>query len=183
MSAIDYLVRTFFELYIMLVLLRVWLQMARADFYNPLSQFVVKATQPIVGPLRRMIPSIGSIDVATLLLAYLLSFTKLIVLIWIDQGRFIFAPALLGLAAFELFKAIGQLLFWVLILRAIMSWVSQGRSPVEFVLQQLTEPMLVPIRRFVPAVGGLDLSMLVLFIGLQFFNLLVTDIARQLGLF
>lgn len=55
MNSIGFLVSTLFDLYIMVVLLRIWLQWARADFYNPFSQFIVKATQPVVGPLRRII--------------------------------------------------------------------------------------------------------------------------------
>lgn len=74
MNSLHFLVSTLFDLYIMVVILRLWLQMARADFYNPFSQFIVKATQPIVAPLRRVIPSIGSVDMATLLFAYIFAF-------------------------------------------------------------------------------------------------------------
>lgn len=73
-------------------------------------------------------------------------------------------------------KAAGGLLFWVLLIRAILSWVSQGRSPIEYVMHQLTEPLTAPIRRILPQMGGLDLSVLVLFIGLQFANFLMGDI-------
>ncbi len=66
MSAVNFLVNTLFDLYLMVVLLRVWLQVARADFYNPFSQFIVKATQPVVAPLRRFIPSLGGWDTATI---------------------------------------------------------------------------------------------------------------------
>ena len=69
MNAFNFLIDTLFDLYIMVILLRVWLQLARADFYNPFSQFVVKATQPVVGPLRRFIPAIGSLDTATVVFA------------------------------------------------------------------------------------------------------------------
>lgn len=68
MNSLSFLINTLFDLYIMVVILRIWLQAARADFYNPFSQFIVKATQPVVGPLRRVIPSIGSIDLATIVL-------------------------------------------------------------------------------------------------------------------
>ena len=68
----SFLISTVFDLYIMVVILRIWLQAARADFYNPFSQFIVKATQPVVAPLRRVIPSVGSVDLATVLFAYVL---------------------------------------------------------------------------------------------------------------
>ncbi len=176
MSSLNYLISIVFDLYIMVVVLRIWLQAVRADFYNPFSQFIVKATQPVVAPLRRFIPSIGSIDLATLLLAYVLCVTKLIVLILVDKGVLVLSADFLLFGLLALVKEAGSLLFWILLLRAILSWVSQGRSPVEYVFQQLTEPMLSPIRRIIPAMGGLDLSVLVLFILLQFANKLMGDV-------
>ncbi|CAH0527021.1 YggT family protein [Vibrio hippocampi] len=176
MNAMSFLVSTLFDLYIMVVILRIWLQAARADFYNPFSQFIVKSTQPIVGPLRRVIPSIGSIDVATLLFAYVLCVGKFVALFLIASGgSFTFSADFLFFGLLSLLKAAGGLLFWVLLIRAILSWVSQGRSPIEYVFHQLTEPMLAPIRRILPAMGGFDLSVLVLFIVLQFANFLMGD--------
>ncbi|MGF1701550.1 YggT family protein [Photobacterium makurazakiensis] len=175
MNSLGFLVSTLFDLYIMVVLLRIWLQWAKADFYNPFSQFIVKATQPIVAPLRRMIPSIGSLDVATLLFAYALSMGKFITLQLVLGGALAFSVEYLWVGGLSLLKAMGGLLFWVLLLRAILSWVSQGRSPMEYVMHQLTEPLTAPIRRVIPAMGGLDLSVLVLFIGLQFANFLMGD--------
>ncbi|WP_086981440.1 YggT family protein [Vibrio aphrogenes] len=176
MNSMTFLVSTVFDLYIMIVILRVWLQMARADFYNPFSQFVVKATQPVVAPLRRLIPSIGNLDLATVLFAYALSVLKFICLILISNGSLVFNVSFLFFGALALIKAAGGLLFWILLIRAILSWVSQGRSPVEYVMMQLTEPMLAPIRRILPAMGGFDFSLLVLFLILQFANYLMGDI-------
>lgn len=177
MNSMSFLVSTIFDLYIMVVLLRIWLQAARADFYNPFSQFIVKATQPVVAPLRRIIPSIGNIDLATVLFAYVLCVVKFIMLVMIVSGGTAAIgpePLFLGLLSFA--KAAGGLLFWVLLIRAVLSWVSQGRSPIEYVFHQLTEPMLAPIRKILPAMGGFDLSVLVLFIVLQFANFLMGDL-------
>ncbi|WP_428613085.1 YggT family protein, partial [Shewanella sp.] len=69
MDAFSFLVNTLFDLYLMVVIIRIWLQLARADFYNPFSQFVVKATHPIVGPMRRVLPPLGSLDTASVVLA------------------------------------------------------------------------------------------------------------------
>ncbi|EGU41662.1 integral membrane protein [Vibrio ichthyoenteri ATCC 700023] len=177
MSSLSFLISTVFDLYIMVVLLRLWLQATRADFYNPFSQFIVKATQPVVGPLRRVIPSVGSIDLSTVLFAYVLCVVKFVAVILVaSNGSVAFSADFLFLGALSLVKAAGGLLFWVLLLRAILSWVSQGRSPVEYVFHQLTEPMLAPIRRILPEMGGFDLSVLVLFIVLQFANFLMGDI-------
>ncbi|HGF7479310.1 TPA: YggT family protein [Vibrio mimicus] len=176
MNAMSFLINTLFDLYIMVVILRIWLQAARADFYNPFSQFIVKATQPVVGPLRRVIPSLGSMDLATVLFAYVLCVLKYVALVLIASGGAVtFSADFLFLGLLSLIKAAGGLLFWVLLIRAILSWVSQGRSPIEYVFHQLTEPMLAPIRRIIPMMGGFDLSVLVLFIVLQFANFLMGD--------
>ncbi|MGL6316018.1 YggT family protein [Vibrio sp. WXL103] len=176
MNSMSFLISTLFDLYIMVVILRIWLQAARADFYNPFSQFIVKATQPVVGPLRRVIPSIGSLDLATVLIAYILCVLKLFSLNFLTPIVEPTSPILLFWGLLALVKAAGGLLFWVLLIRAILSWVSQGRSPIEYVFHQLTEPMLAPIRRVIPVMGGFDLSVLVLFIGLQFANFFMGDI-------
>lgn len=180
MSATYFLVETVFNLYLMVVLLRIWLQMARADFYNPFSQFVVKATNPLLIPLRRIIPGFGGLDLAGILLALVITMAKLSVL-QILQGKGF--PPVLGLliaGAFDMLKQIFSLMFWILIIRALLSWISQGYNPFEAVLHQLTEPMLAPIRRILPPMGGLDLSILVLIIGLQFVQLLIGDFVSML---
>ncbi|BCO20157.1 membrane protein [Alteromonas sp. KC3] len=174
MNATVFLIDTLFSLYLMVVILRLWLQMVQADFYNPLSQFVVKATHPIVGPLRRVIPSIGRFDTATFVLAVVVCALKIVTLGLIFGGNL--NP--LGVAILSVIGVIKEtlsLMFWVLLLRAILSWVSQGRSPVDYVLHQLTEPFLAPIRRIIPPLGGLDLSVLIAIIALQFLQLLLQE--------
>ncbi|GAA0554924.1 MAG: hypothetical protein CL577_00880 [Alteromonadaceae bacterium] len=174
MQAVMFLIDTAFSLYLMVVILRLWLQLVRADFYNPFSQFVVKATNPLVLPLRRIIPSLGRLDTATLLLAYAVMLTKLLLLQVISAGQIILVPSLIFAAIF-LVKEVLTLLFWILVIRALLSWFSQGRSPVEYVMYQLTEPVLAPVRRILPPLGGLDLSVLVVLIGLQFLNILFSN--------
>lgn len=174
MQAVLFLIDTAFSLYLMVVILRLWLQLVRADFYNPFSQFVVKATNPLVLPLRRAIPSIGSLDTATLLLAYGIMLAKLVVLQLLQSGQVQWVPSLIFSVIF-LLKEIFTLLFWILVIRALLSWFSQGRSPVEYVMHQLTEPLLRPVRRILPPMGGLDLSVLVVLIGLQFLNILFSS--------
>lgn len=177
MNSLSFLISTIFDLYIMVVLMRIWLQATRADFYNPFSQFIVKVTQPVLKPLRRIIPSIGSIDLATILFAYVLCVLKFTALMLLASGgAMAFTPYFLVLGLLSLAKAAGGLVFWVLLIRAILSWVSQGRSPIEYVFYQITEPMLAPVRRILPELGGIDLSVLVVFIILQFANYLMGDV-------
>jgi len=172
MEAIHFLINTAFTLYLMVVLLRFWLQLVRADFYNPFSQFVVKATNPLVLPLRRVIPSLGKLDTATLVIAYLLATAKFIVLQLVFSVSVQIGPSLI-LGGLLLIKETLNLIFWVLLIRAIMSWFSQGRNPMEYVFQQLTEPFLAPIRRIVPPIGGLDLSVLIALVVLKFLEILL----------
>lgn len=173
MQALHFLIETVFNLYLMVVILRLWLQLVRADFYNPFSQFIVKATNPLVLPLRRVIPSIGSLDTATLILAYVVALLKLLVVQWFLYGQVVMPASLFG-AVIVVIKETLTLLFWILVIRALLSWFSQGRSPVEYVMHQLTEPLLRPVRRVIPPIGGLDLSVLVVLVGLQFLNILLS---------
>ncbi|MEH8017913.1 YggT family protein [Rheinheimera muenzenbergensis] len=171
MQALIFLINTAFSLYLMVVLLRIWLQWARADFYNPLSQFVVKATNPVVIPLRRLLPSIGKIDTASVLLALVLVIAQSVCLRYLAFGQ-VFLPNLLVMALPMLVREALTLFFWVLIIRAIMSWFSQGNNPIEYLMHQLTEPVLRPVRRIIPPIAGLDLSVLVVIIALNVLNIL-----------
>lgn len=177
MNATFFLVSTLFNLYLMVVILRLWLQMVRADFYNPFSQFVVKATHPLVAPLRRIIPPMGRLDTATLVLALIVAGLKIVTLSLLFGGS-INPVGLIILTVMDVIKETLSLMFWVLLLRAVLSWVSQGQSPVEYALHQLTEPFLAPIRRIIPPLGGLDLSVLIAIIALQFLQLLIQDTFR-----
>ncbi|MCT7942922.1 MULTISPECIES: YggT family protein [Shewanella] len=174
MNAMSFLVSTVFDLYLMVVILRFWLQLVRADFYNPFSQFVVKATQPIVAPMRRILPSMGSIDTASVVLAFLVVLAKMLVLTLI-AGAGIDIGILLLFSVVAVIKNAGVLLFWMLLIRAVLSWFNQGYNPVVMIMTQLTEPILAPIRRIIPAIGGLDLSVLVLFIAMNFINILFSQ--------
>ncbi|MCH1917871.1 YggT family protein [Shewanella sp. A3A] len=169
-----FLISTLFDLYLMVVILRIWLQLARADFYNPFSQFIVKATHPIIKPLRRVFPPIGNLDTASVVLALAVVVLKIVLITLIAGGQFDIVAVLI-FSIVSVIKQAGVLLFYLLIIRAILSWVSQDRNPFEFVLIQLTEPFLTPIRRIIPPMGGLDLSVLVLFILLNFINLLLAQ--------
>ncbi|AXV66160.1 MULTISPECIES: YggT family protein [Pseudoalteromonas] len=175
MQAMQFLVEIIFDLFLMVVLLRFWLQAAKADFYNPISQFVVKATSFAVNPLRKIIPGLGGFDIASLVLAYLVAVAKLSAVFLLFYGGWAAAPVFVT-ALITVIKEGLNLLFWVLIIRALLSWVSQGYNPIEAVFHQLTEPMLRPIRKVIPPLGGLDLSILVLIIALQFLQFLLIDL-------
>ncbi|MDG0797400.1 YggT family protein [Pectobacterium punjabense] len=176
MLTLTFLVKTLVDLYVMVLLLRIWMQWSRSDFYNPLSQFVVKITQPIVGPLRRILPSLGPIDSASLLLAFILTTIKYPLLLLIQAGAISLSPMNLLVGFISLIKSAGYLVFWVIIIRSIMSWVSQGRSPIEYLLHQLTEPLMAPLRRIIPVMGGIDFSAMAVILILYMLNYLGMDL-------
>jgi YggT family protein len=146
-------------IYITIILLRFFLQYFRADFYNPLSQFVVKATDPLVKPLRKIVPGLGGIDVSTMLLAYLVTLLKF-VFIYFLMGQFAFNILTLVLfCVLELIKSILMLFIFLILIRVILSWVSPGgHNPVLTVLGQISEPIVQKFRKFLPVTTGLDLA-------------------------
>lgn len=175
MLTLTFLVSTIINLYVKVLLLRIWMQWARCDFYNPFSQFIVKITQPVIRPMRRVIPAIGPLDTASLLLAYVLSVLLFTVMFTLQSGVFIFDPVFLYFGLVSLVKAAGVLVFWVIIIRSLMSWISQGRNPVDYVLIQLTEPLMAPVRRIIPAMGGIDFSAMAVILILYMLNYLGMD--------
>lgn len=176
MDALYFLLEIVFDLFLIVVLLRIWLQAARADFYNPMSQFVVKVTNPLVLPLRRVLPTVGHWDLASVVLAYVVGVTKIGVLSSLKLGMVpMLSNLVIGGLAVVIFQFL-SLLFWITIIRAIMSWFNTGYHPMTAMLGQLTEPFLAPIRRIIPPIGGLDLSVLVLIVAIQFARILLNNL-------
>lgn len=174
-----FLVEVIFGLYALIVMLRFLLQWVRADFYNPLSQFIVKVTSPVLNPLRRLIPGVGGKDVASLVLAWLvLTLQLLLVLAISGQGMQPFAALLLAIPKLvEL--TINIFLFSILIL-VIVSWVSPGNyNPAIGVLHSLTDPLMRPARRMIAPIGGIDLSPMLVILGLYLLEMLLIPPLQQ----
>lgn len=155
-----------FDFYIMIVIARFMLQLVRADFYNPLSQFVVKATKPVLNPLRRMIPGVGGIDWASVVLLVLLVVVKLGALLAINEGYFEPISFLIVTLKSGANSVLNFFLFTIFA-GAILSWVAQGYNPVVQVFHQVSEPVLRPFRRLLPPVSGMDFSPILALLLLQ----------------
>ena len=167
-QAVYYLVRTIGELYVSCYLIRFLLQWVRADFHNPLSQFIVAVTAPLVRPARRIIPGWRGLDLATLLVALVLELVLTLILNSLSGPPAPSAGMLLLDALQRLAVNATRLLFFVVLLRVILSWVSPGGyHPIAAILISLTEPLIRPVRRLIPPIGGLDLAPLFVLIGLQ----------------
>ncbi len=180
MQTLLFVVTTIIQLYIFILLLRVWMQWVRADYYNPFSVFVVKATKPVITPLRRVIPSIGPIDTATVTIAFILSLVAIVFSLWITHTLALLSFSVIPISIILLLTYAGKLIFWMILIRAIMSWISQGRNPVGYLLYQLTEPLMAPIRRIIPAMGGLDFSAMIVMFILIALNYLRSDISLMI---
>ncbi|MCE6979247.1 YggT family protein [Pseudomonas frederiksbergensis] len=166
-DAAIFVIQTLCSLYLLIVLLRFILQLVRANFYNPLCQFAVKATQPLLKPLRRVIPSMFGLDMSSLVLALIVQMALYAVILLLkgyEVDVLFLAPwALIGIFALFL-----KILFWAMIISVILSWVAPGsHNPGAELVQQITEPVLAPFRRIVPNLGGLDISPIFAFIALQ----------------
>lgn len=167
------IIQVVFGLYILAVLLRFLFQLVRADFYNPISQFLVALTNPLLKPLRRIIPGFMGIDVASLILLLALQLLELYVLSWLRDFPAAVLPLVLG-AVIELAQLTINVYFFAILLRVILSWVmpyGMQRNPAGDLLVSLTEPLMRPARRLIPPVGGLDLSPIVVLVGLQLLQL------------
>ncbi|KMT56226.1 YggT family protein [Pseudomonas fildesensis] len=166
-DAAIFIIQTLGSLYLLIVLMRFILQLVRANFYNPLCQFVVKATQPLLKPLRRVIPSLFGLDMSSLVLALLLQVLLFVVILMLN-GYQAFTLLLLPWALIGVFSLFLKIIFWSMIISVILSWVAPGsRSPGAELVAQITEPVLAPFRRLIPNLGGLDISPIFAFIAIQ----------------
>ena len=164
-----FLITQLFELYIYVILIRFFLQAARADFYNPISQFVVKATNPVLVPLRKIIPGVAGLDVSSLIFAYAVNVLKWVAL---QSLGFVSVGSLVTLVLFSLVELIHLtlgLFIFLAFIRVILSWISPGgHNPMVMVIMQLTDPLFKPFQRILPPMGGLDLSPILMFMVLYF---------------
>ncbi|MDR6233738.1 YggT family protein [Pseudomonas oryzihabitans] len=179
-QALVYVIQTLGSLYLLIILLRFILQLVRADFYNPLSQFTVRATQPLLKPVRRIIPGFGGVDLAALVLAVLVQLAlMMIVVVLLGASIAGLFPALLIWALLGVASLFLKVFFFALIISVILSWVApQTHNPAAELVNQICEPLLAPFRRLLPSLGGLDLSPIFAFIVI---NLLDRFVIGQLA--
>ena len=172
-SALSYLIGTLIDLYVAAVLLRLLLQWVRADFYNPVCQFLIKITNPVLVPLRRFIPSIGRLDTASVVLMLALEIAGT----WIITRISPVVVPIEQVLVFSVLKLIATLLwtyFFLIIAMVILSWMGgRVRHPIIPLIYQLTEPVLRPFRKVIPSIAGIDLSPLFALIAIRFLLLLL----------
>ncbi|MBF7729937.1 YggT family protein [Pseudomonas sp. N040] len=184
-TAAIYILQTLGSLYLLIVLLRFILQLVRADFYNPLSQFVVRATQPLLKPLRKLIPSLFGLDTASLVLAILVQLlVMMLTLALMGYGLGGFLLQLLVWSLIGVASLFIKVFYFAMIISVILSWVAPGSyNPGAQLVNQICEPLLAPFRKLMPNLGGLDISPIFAFIALNLFDMLVIgNLAALTGL-
>ncbi len=178
-----FLINTVFGFYILAVMLRFMFQLVDADFYNPISQFLVRITHPPLRLLRRIIPSIGRVDSASLVMLLLLQMLANYLAFVVQGGGKVAIGILIASAIVQLVNLAFNVFIYAIIIQAIMSWINPDPyNPVFSLLSQLTEPILRPCRRIIPLMGGLDLSPLLALVGLQVIKMLVMPPLQKLVL-
>jgi len=170
-GALTFLIPTLGNLFVIAVLLRFMMQLMRISFRNPFAQFIVAVTDFAVKPLRRIVPGLLGMDLACLVLAFLVEFMIVVAAYWLGGFPFALAgarvwPVMLGLGAVRLITLTVYMVIGLTLVRVVLSWVN-AYSPLAPVIYELTEPFLRPLRRVIPNIANVDLTPLVLFIVCQ----------------
>ena len=178
-----YLLQTALSLYLLAVLLRLLLQLARADFYNEISQFVVKITNPLLRPLRRMIPPIGRLDTAAIVLALAIQAASTLLMLAL-LGLSLSNPFIILIwGALGIVSLLVNFYFFAVLALIIISWIApQSHHPAVILLHQLTAPVMEPMRRLLPPMGGIDFSPILVFVLINVIEILIRGLARGVGL-
>lgn len=182
-QALIFIVQVGFGFYILTLMLRFLFQVMRADFYNPFSQFVVALTNPLLKPLRRVIPGFLGIDWASVVLLYAFKMLELFIVGTLSDLSALSPALLFVVASVDLVKLALYVFLFAIIIRAIMSWVNPyglRGNPAGTVLISLTEPLLAPARRLIPTLSGFDLSPIVVLVVIQLLIMAVDHLTPQL---
>jgi YggT family protein len=171
-NAVLFLINTLFDLYLFILCIRFILAWSRADYFNPITRIIIQLTQPVIAPLRRVIPNYQRIEGSTLIFIIFLEIIKICILSWLMIGIVTFIPVLLT-ALEHTIKLFLSTFFYAIIAFVIMSWISPGPSPLRQVLTQLSDPLLRPCQRIIPPIGGLDISPIFAIILIQFLTILL----------
>lgn len=167
-----FLVQFVFGLYSFAVILRLWLRLASLDAYQPFIAAIAKSTAPIIHPLKKYLPDIGHLESASMVLLLVVTLVKLLLVSFISGH----VPQPIGLLAWTLISTVEVCLdtiFYVMIITAILSWIPHAQPALSSLFAQMTAPLLAPIRRFIPLLGGMDLSPIVVLVAIQIIEMLM----------
>jgi YggT family protein len=175
MRALIYIIDALSMLITFVFLLRFWLPWFGVDFRNPIAQGILQATSPVINPLRRIVPSIGRIDTATILVMLLVQAVSLMLIVALT-GNPISAKVVLLSSTFNLLYLSLRLFMFAIIIRIVLSWIApQTHNPATALLTDITDPLLRPFRRYIPSIGGFDISPILAIILLGALSMLAVD--------
>jgi YggT family protein len=175
-DALVFLINTVFGIYILFVVLRFLLAWVRADFYNPISQAIVKITNPALLPLRRLIPGYGGVDWSSVVLMLLLKIVELELVGLVIFGKLLAPAGVLVIAVAELLRLTIYIFMFAVFVQVVLSWVTPGAyNPFTVILYRLTEPLLRPARQLLPPIGGFDFSPVVVLVLLNLTIILIIN--------
>lgn len=173
-DALVFVVSTLLELYVITFVLRLLLGWVRADFRNPLAQLIIKATNPLVIPARRIIPAAGKLDTATIVVLVLLQTATTAILMQLSCIGTPQVDQIVVLGLLRLVHVVLNVYFWLLIVYVLASWLSPGGyNPALALLSSIVAPVLAPLRRIIPVIGGIDLSPIAAFLAIGFLERLI----------
>ncbi|MCS5712612.1 YggT family protein [Candidatus Berkiella aquae] len=182
-NAGSFLIQSLFDIYLFVLLLRFILQYLRVDYYNPLTQFIVKATSPIVVPLRRFIPGLWGIDFATITAIILVTLLKITLITLVSMHKLPGPVGLMVWSVGNISVLTINLFFYAILANVLLSWIAPtAYSPVTIILQRLIEPLMRPARRYIPQIGGFDISPIPVMIALELLIILFADPLMQAGI-
>lgn len=177
-----FLIQAIIGLYLILVMIRFLMQVSRADYYNPLCQSIVKLTDPPIKPLKKILPTVRGVDFATLVVALIVQFLA-ICIVQTLKGYIPFHPTYIAWSLVGILVTLFDIYFFALIIMVIGSFIAPySTHPAMSLVQQLTEPICAPARKLLPPMGGLDFSIMLVFLTLMVLDnfLLVRPLAFML---
>lgn len=169
-----FIVQFIFGLYSFVIVLRLWLQMLHADYHHPFVASIAKSTTPVVRKLKKYLPDFGSIETASVVLLLILTLVKLLLISFIS-GHVPQAGGLLAWTLVSMIEVMLDAVFYVMIMMAILSWIPHAQPDLYGLLMQITTPLLQPIRRIIPLLGGMDLSPIIILLGVQVIEMLLVQ--------
>jgi len=188
LSALSFIIGTLLSAYALVPALRFVMQLVRADYFNPIAQFIVKLSDPILKPMRRVIPSFKRYDTSSLLMTYGVLLLKTIILGLLAKlgaspagATSLSIPLLLSVTFIDLVSILFNIFIFALFIMAILSWIPAAQdNPAQGLLNAITRPVLNPVRQIVPPIGGLDLSVFFTIIALWALKIFVTGTLYEL---
>ncbi|EKD53682.1 MAG: hypothetical protein ACD_60C00160G0004 [uncultured bacterium] len=167
-----FLINTLFNLYLFVLTIRFILAYARANYFNPITQLIVKITQPLVAPVRRLIPNYRNIELATLIWIIIFEIVKILILIALTI-RIFSTVEIIWLVSSDTLKLFLSTFFYAILFRALLSWFQPGYSPAGQLLEQVTAPIMHPLQRLIPPISGIDITPIPALIILQLLIILL----------